>query len=368
MNIEDHWDATEEDLLRGSGSLRELLQRFRHRIPPLLVGEHGWKRLLERAAGLPATLGAFPFGLELPLHETWPSADLGVSLLGGSRSAAFFTDRPRSASAEATAVRITRLLDQTRPEASSLRRVAGRKMLLEYDITPTEDDFPEPGIFLYPEEGMLVGDGADPLRRDLGVVVDAVVAAAGWNIDSAERREIEQVYLAMKPETEIRAAGAFPSRSRAIRLAVAGFRGARDVAAFLQRTGWSGRRSMIDSIVSPLEERGAFRYMVVHFDVQADGLGPSLGLSFYARKGQWLKEFEPWTALVDGIRAAGLAVPDKLLALAGSSCGADTLFGRSGLLMLLRGIHHFKIVLAGDRVEQVKAYTFFWMRRLRTRE
>ncbi len=368
MNIEQRWDRTEADLLDGPGSMRGLLERFRHRIPPLLVGEREWERLLERAAGLPATLGAFPFGFELPLHDTRPTADLGVSLLGGSRSAAFFADRPQSAGAEASAARITRLLDQTRPEGSSLRRVAGRKMLLEYDIPPTGGDaFPEPGIFLYPEEGMLVGDGLDRRRRDLGVVVDAVVAAAGWDVDSAERRQIERVYRALEPDTDVRAVGAFPSRSRAVRLAVAGFTGARDVVAFLKRTGWLGHRSMVDAFVSPLEARGAFRYLVVHFDVRIDGPAPSLGLSFYARAGQWIKEFEPWAALVDGIRATGLAVPEKLVSLAGSSCGAETLFGRSGLLVLLRGIHHVKVVLAGDRVEQVKAYTFFWLRRLRTR-
>ena len=367
MNIDQRWDTTEEHLLHGPGSMRELLERFRHRVPPLLVGEREWGRLLERAGGLPATLGAFPFGLELPLHDTRPRADLGVSLLGGSRSAAIFADRPQCASAESSEARIVRLLDQTRSEESPLRRVAGRKMLLEYDIPPTGGDaFPEPGIFLYPEEGMLIGDGSERRRRDLGVVVDAVVAAAGWDVDSAERREIERVYRALEPDTDIRAVGAFPSRSRAIRLAAAGFTGARDVVAFLERTGWLGHRSVVEPIVSPLEARGAFRYIVVHFDVGIDGPAPSLGLSFYARAGQWIKEFEPWAALVDGIRAAGLAAPEKLVSLAGSSCGAETLFGRSGLLVLLRGIHHLKVVLAGDRVEQVKAYTFFWLRRLRS--
>ncbi len=364
MNLEEHWDATEESLLREARSLKDLLAQFRSRTSPLLIGDQEWARLLERAAELPSTMAAFPFGLELPLHEARSKADLGVSLYGGSRSAAFFAERGQSENGDQSVARITWLLDQTGSEESPLRRVAGRKMLLEYDIPLTERDaFPDPGIFLYPDEGVLVGDRSDQRLRDLGVVVDAVISGAGWDFNPAERRQVEQVYLAMKPDTCIRAVGVFPSRSRAIRLAITGFRTTRDLTAFLERAGWPGRHSMVTSVVSPLEERGAFAYLGVHFDVLAGEVGPTLGLSFYAQEGQWLKDFHPWSSLIDGIHEAGFAVPEKLSALADSSCGVEALFVKSGIIMLLRGIHHIKLVLTGDKVEQVKAYIFFWMRR-----
>ena len=43
---------------------------------------------------------------------------------------------------------------------------------------------------------------------------------------------------------------------------------------------------------------------------------------------------------------------------AGGSQEPEALFGKSGPFLLMRGIHHVKLVLAGGRFEQVKAYVF----------
>ena len=101
--------------------------------------------------------------------------------------------------------------------------------------------------------------------------------------------------------------------------------------------------------------------MGIHFDVKAHGVGPRLGLSLFAREAEWLKDIRHWTALIDAMREQRLAVPEKLSALAGSSAGAESLFGKSGAFLLLRGIHHIKLSFAEDRVEQTKAYVFLLM-------
>ena len=345
MNMENYWIATEERLLPEARYLGELLAQLRGRVSPVLIGDPEWERVVDRARDLPVTMAAFPFGFELPLHEHRPRADFGVSVVGGSRSASFFEEGGRSGDADRSTARIARLLHETAREESPLRRVAGRKMLLEYDIVPAQDGtYPEPGIFLYPEERLLVGDGGR--ARDLRVAVDALASVAGWGSDAAERRQAERVYLAMKPETTVRAVGVFPSRARALRLAVTGFRTAREVTAFLERAGWPASHAVVASTLSPLEERGAFAYMGVHFDVQAHGVGPRLGLSLFAREAQWLKDIRHWTALIDAMREQRLAVPEKLSARAGSSSGAESLFGKSGAFLLLRGIHHIKLSFA----------------------
>ena len=360
MNMESYWIATEERLLPEAGSLGELLEKLRGRVSPVLIGDREWEQVVNRAADLPVTMAAFPFGFELPLHDPRPRADFGASVVGGSRSAAFFEERGRSGEADSSTARIAGLLRESTREASPLRRVAGRKMLLEYDIEPTQDGTcPEPGIFLYPEEWLLVGNGHR--ARDLGVVVDAIASAAGWEPDAAERRQAERVYSAMRPETTVRSVGVFPSRARGLRLAVTGFTGTREVTAFLERAHWPGSPAVVDSTLSPLEERGAFAYMGVHFDLQAHGVGPRLGISLFARKAEWLKDVGHWTALIDGMREQRLAVPEKLSALAGSSAGAEALFGKSGPFVLLRGIHHIKLSLVEDQVEQTKAYVFLLM-------
>ena len=421
MSMESYWIATEERLLSEAASLGELLQGLRGRVSPALIGDREWERVVKRAGGLPVTMAAFPFGFELPLHEPRPRADFGVSVVGGSRSAAFFEERARSGEADPSTARIAGLLRASAREASPLRRVAGRKMLLEYDIEPVRDGalpepreydvesvrdgalpepleydvepvrdgafpepleydvepvrdgalpepleydvepvrdgaLPEPGIFLYPEEWLLIGDGRR--ARDLGVVVGAIASAAGWEPDAAERRQAQRVYSAMRPGTTVRAVGVFPSRARGLRLAVTGFTTTRDVTEFLERTGWPGSSAAVRATLSPLEERGAFAHMGVHFDLRAHGVGPRLGISLFARKAEWLKDVRHWTALIDGMREQRLAVAEKLSALADTSSGAEALFGRSGPFVLLRGIHHIKLSLVEDRVEQTKAYVF----------
>ena len=357
MSIGDHWAGTEKFLLREADSTGELLERLRGSISPALIGGPGWERLLERTRDLPVTLAAFPFGFELPLHVREPNADFGASLIGGSRFAAFFEERGRTRGASPAAAGIARLLGAMEPEDSPLHRVVGRKMLLEYDIDADEGRArPEPGFFLYPDAQTVIGDG----RRfgDVGIMLDAVADAAGGTLPDAVRRATERAYLALTPETGLRSVGTFPSRGRSIRLAMTGFRTAGEVRAFLERAGWPGEHAAAADIVSRLEGRGAFAYAGVHFDMGEKGVGSRLGLSFFARQAEWLKDVRHWAPLIDALREERLVVPEKLSALADTSSGAETLFGRSGAMLLLRGIHHIKLVLTGDRLEQVKAYVF----------
>ena len=365
MRIDAQWAVTEERLLHEANSFGEMLERLRGRISTLLIGNREWEGLLERTGELPATMAAFPFGFELPLHERRPRADLGVSVVGGSRPAAFFEKRGRSEDLDPSSAGIARLLTRTEPEEAPLRRVIGRKMMLEYDIDPARHATnPAPGIFLRPAERLIVGGEGSRGIEDIGVVFDALVSAVGWKRDPAEVRQSERIYLALEPDTKIESFGAFPSRERALRLAVTGFRTAAGLLAFLERAGWRGPHAVVASTVSRFEERHAFVNMGVHFDVRGGGLSPTLGLSFLAKDrtpkdpGYWVDKPDQWTALIDGLREEGLAVPEKLSELTKWSSGAEILFGHSGEFVLLRGIHHVKLVLTGDRIEQVKAYVF----------
>ena len=347
----------EEHMLAQADSVGELIEQFRNRISPALIDGPGWETLLERARALPISLATSGFGFELPLHEREPRADLGVGLFEGSRSAAHFEEWCRSQPEDPSRTAVVRLLREMGRQDSALRRVAGKKLLLEYDIDPAHRGAPpDPGIFLYPDPDALSGEGSSP--GDLGVVADALYAASGWEPEGAERRQAERLFVAIPRDTHIGAVGVFPARNRGVRLAVTGFRKTRDLTAFLERAGWDGQTSVIAPFVSKLEERGAFAYLAAHLDVQAEGLGPGLGVSFYATDTQWSKDIDPWTGVIDGLGEHGLAMPRKLSALA-SCTGAEMMFGRKGMLLVARGIHHMKMSLARDRLEQVKAYVFF---------
>ena len=359
MSFEEAFADSEKRLLCEAVSLAELLERLRSRVSRQLIGDLQWERLLSRVRKLPATLAANPFGFELPLHAIRPKADFGVTVVGGSRSAAFFEERGQLPDADLSTDAIARLLSETTRDASSLRCVAGRGMMLEYDIDSKHHSAHiPPGIFLYPIDLVPAGDHTEQRLQDLGIVVNAVVNAAGWDPDSAERSQVERLCQALNPGTWIQSVGAFPARERGIRIAVAGFRKTGDVMGFLGRVGWPGPGSTVAATMSRLEERGAIARIVVHLDARTSGMGPRLGLSFIASEQEWLTDNRPWTALIDGLREERLAVPEKLSALSDSWSGTGVLFGKSGMFALLCGVHHVKVVVFGDRFEQVKAYVF----------
>lgn len=368
MQIEEQWTETEERLFNEARSLGDLLERLRGRISPTLVGGASWEALLRRARDLPATLAAFPFGFELPLHEQRPHADLGVSLVAGSRSARHFQTLGTGEDADPVLAGLARLVREKGRADSLLHRITGRKMVLEYDISPSGQGLhPAPGAFLYPTEQPLYGRDAGRRLEDLGVVLDGV-AATGWEWNARERRQVERLFLALQPDARILSLGAFPCRARGIRLAVTGFKTSGEVMAFLQGAEWPWPRARVESMLAHLEVRDSFGTIAVHLDVRSDGLGPRLGLGLYARDMSWLQGGRywldspgNWTAFIESMREQQLAAPEKLAALENWSSGAELLFGRSGQFVLVRGVHHVKLVATEDRVDQVKAYVFLLM-------
>ena len=360
MSMEEGRAGIEKLMLVQADSVGELLEQFRSRISPVLIDGPGWDRLLERAHQLPVSLATSVFGFELPIHVREPRADLGLPLIEGSLSATHFKEWCRAQAEDSYTAALLRLLREMGREESALQRIAGKKLLLEYDIDPSHrGPYPDPGIFLYPDADVRSGDSAVRGAGDLSAIADAVTTACGREPDVAERQQVERLFLAMPSGTHIGAVGAFPERPRGLRIAVSGFRTTRELTSFLDRTDWPGRSEAVVPFVSELEERGAFAHLAAHFDVGPGGVGLPLGVSFYARDTQWLKDIDPWMALIDGLGEGGFAVPEKLSALAESWSGAEMVFGRRGMLLLIRGIHHIKLVLVGDRIEQVKAYVFF---------
>ena len=195
MDIFEAIALTQDRLVEEGASMGELLGYFRNRISPGLVGEREWDRILERARQLPITMGAQPFGFELPLHTSRPEADFGVSLASGNRSGDFFEEMARRDETDETARAVSRLFREMEARDSPLRAIVGRKMMLEYDTGSASGGRNSlPGMFLRPNERTLHGGAG--LQNDVGIVVDALVSCVGWERIAAERENAERVYLA----------------------------------------------------------------------------------------------------------------------------------------------------------------------------
>ncbi len=364
MEYDEGRDFTEKRLAGETDTMAELLGNFRSQIPTSLVGERELKAICDRLGNLPATFAAFPFGFELPLNDNRPVADFGLALAGGTLIADFFQQQEKPVQADTGIRLITSLLAETDREDSRLREIAGRKLMLEYDVASAASGRREvPGIFMRPYERPMIA-GCRESAEDVGTVVEALVSAVDWEPDSAERRNVENVFLALQDDTRLESIGAFPARERSIRLAAMEFRGFARILDFLERVGWPGDISVLADSLSQFESIGGFKSLGVYLDVRRSGVGPGLGLGFFNNHRladdprYWLDDPNDWDAFLEALTGTGVALPEKLAALAGWPAEPTPIFGRAGPYMLLRGIHHIKVVVSEGRLTKGKGYVF----------
>ena len=363
MDIDKAITLTQDCLAEEGGTMGDLLGHFRNRISPILIGDPQWERILGCARQLPITMGALPFGFELPLHERGPEADFGVSVASGTRTAAFFRERAQADKADNAAQAITRLLEQMDTEKSPLRDIVGRKLMLEYDIGSAhngEGSFP--GIFLRPGERPIMG--ACGQAGDVDTVVDALFSGVGWEVNDAKRENVGRVYLAQPGDTRLDSFGVFPSRSRAIRLAVMGVRSQQEICSYLENIGWPGQLSTVESVITRFRKRADIVRTGANLDVREEGVGPTLGLTLIVKQRYtkdsryWLDGLTDWDPFLEALGHENLVIPEKLKALAQWVTKPTTLFAKSGRFVLLRGIHHIKLVISENRLQKAKAYVF----------
>jgi len=363
MNIDEAVILTQERLAKEGGTMGDLLGHFRDRISRDLIGEAEWERILDCAGKLPITMGAQPFGFELPLHSPTPEADFGASLSSGTRSAEFFRECEQTDKTDETAGAIMRICRQMETEISPLRDIVGRKLMLEYDIgSAREGQGSFPGMFLRPGERPIIGAGGQ--EDDVVMVCDALASCIGWEINDAERGHLRQAYLAQPEDTRMDSFGVFPSRSRAIRLAVMGFKSQQEVARYLEDTGWPGQVTAVKSVIARFRDRVDIARIGLNIDVREDGIGPTLGLTLIVKQRYtkdsryWLDGLTDWVPFLEALDHEEIVFSDKIKALAGWVSKPVPLFARSGRYIMLRGIHHVKLVISGNQLRKAKAYIF----------
>ncbi len=363
MNIDEAVILTQERLAEEGGTMGDLLGHFRDRISPVLIGASEWECILDCAGKLPITMAALPFGFELPLHSPKPEADFGASLAGGTRSAEFFRECARTDNTDETAGAIVRACEQMETENSPLREIVGQKLMLEYDIgSAREGQGSFPGMFLRPGERPITG--ANGQEDDVVMVSDALASCVGWEINDAERKYLQQAYLAQPEDTRMDSFGVFPSRSRAIRLAVMGFKSKQEVARYLEDTGWPGQITAVDSVISRFTDRVNIVRIGLNIDVQEDGIGPTLGLTLIVKQRYtkdsryWLDGLTDWAPFLEALDHEDIVFSDKIKALAGWVSKPTPLFAKSGRYIMLRGIHHVKLVISDNQLRKAKAYVF----------
>ena len=363
MDIDEAVRRTQDRLRFEGDTLSDLLVHFQHLVPAALIDDEAWARILKCARDLPITMGALPMGFELPLHEATPHADFGVSLASDTWAAEFFRHRAAANQADATAQAVVRVLDDMATEGSPLRRLIGPKMMLEYDIGSATSDQPaQPGLFVRPYVRPIIAGGKQ--LSDVGIALDALVSAVGWPRREVEHRQVERVYLAQPVDTRLDSLGVFPPRGRAIRLAIMGLKSPRQLCDFLHRIEWPGDVPAVQSELERFSARLKIFHQGAHLDVSEAGVGTTLGVTpivkerFSYNTRYWFDDLSDWTPCIEALRGEPVVVQAKLPALAKLVAKPMPLFGKAGRYVLLRGIHHVKLVISEGRLAKAKAYMF----------
>ncbi|MCY4264730.1 MAG: hypothetical protein OXE78_07730 [Gammaproteobacteria bacterium] len=360
MDFVKEWVANEDDLIREGASLGALLARMKDVFHPLLFSRGEYQRLIKLASGLPPTLAGFPLWIGFPIDNSPPGLLLDVSVLSGTRSAQIFEDMDLVSTAG-----VVPLLRQIGSEQSSLKRIVGNRVLLQYEIPAGQPA--KQGLLLYPEQTMLAANGSDEGHQNFGIALHALADAAGQTLNAAEHQQLEHAWLALDAGTRVGVIGVFPQqRLRVTRLVMLGLSSVADVVAFLDRVGWTGKSALVAATLQRLDALGALAGMTfgVQLDLHAEGMAPVIELQVFSAETiydptGWFKDKHCWTALLNGLAAGSLLVPDKLAELTRWSMGTRTLIGRSGLLLLLQRIHHFALAFGSDgEIKYVNAHVF----------
>ena len=363
MDIEKATATTEDRLSEEGETMGDLLKNFRDRISTVLIGESQWLRILNCAATLPIEMGAFPFGFELPLHEPLPNADIGVSFASGTKTASLFRERQRIDKSNWTTEFVDRLFDQMESRDASLREIVGRKLMLEYDIGSAEEGSrAEPGLFLRPNERPIIGAAGQ--IEDVRTVVDALVSSVDWKRNETERANVDRVYLEQPEDTRIDSFGVFPSRSRSIRLAIMGFESQDEVGSYLEGIEWPGETLAVESVISRFMKRTDVSRIGINIDVQESGVGPKIGLVLIVKQRYtkdsryWLDGLTDWDPFLKALEQEEIVFEEKLEELKRWVSKPTVLFAKSGRFILMRGIHHIKLVVGSEGLVNAKAYIY----------
>lgn len=325
-----------------------LLSGLRPLIPPLLVDGPGWRRLLARAGGLPASFLGFEFRLGSPE----PEADLALALVPGSAAECAHIRRGRNARPDSAEAGIARLLVRAGELPAPL------VTLLEYDVTGViADPFPPPAVFqgLWRRADRERGI-RDPLTA--GRIAGELAVAVGRTGDEKEVAAVHSLVTELPPPGRLAQVGAMPGREpRMVRIMVAGLDAAGTTGS-LRQVGWPGPMRAVEAALDMVKDLPVRFGM--QLEVNAQGLLPRLGLEIFLPPerprgvGTGAARGASWRSLLTTLEQAGCALPRKsrgLLAFPGFEHVLD-----DGIFAVRTDINHVKISIQEDRPFTAKSY------------
>lgn len=363
MNFDQKYADLERLLSCEGDSLADLLENLGNRLSPVLIGGQHRDRLFACAQQIPSSAAALPFGFILPLRKNEAGASLAITLANGTKSAAYYERMGKETGATPATSGLSRLLRSTRHADSPFPQVTGKKWFLEYDLFGHTGNRLHPWVVFRTSEQPIFEKQTD--RKAIEIVLSAIFNTAGWQADPREIRHFLRLYEAMEASAQILTFAVFPSVDRMIRVAVSGFQSSDEVSKYLDRIDFDERqRTTVNSVISFFETGRILNDLSIRFDLDAHGLGSTLRLGLYSKKRaaddprHWVDSSQAWDPFLSRLQETLAPDPEKLSALSQWQSPPEVLIGRSGILFLLRGIHHIEVVLRHDCIDDVHANVF----------
>lgn len=342
-------------------TLADVLDHCRPHIASALLDADGLRAVRRVAAAVPSELSRF-WGLEVRLGEPQARADilwevrrdgLGAALLAG-QSAVEPADELNQLCATAPVWQALRRF----AEGWDTQADAVSNLWLEVDAADAESDAALDGRLRRP----CLFWGADPDREESGARLQALLprlARETFGL-AVDPDRLAAPLTALPPEADVFQTGVMGGRAgTVVRVCVRNV-GVSAAARWLGDIRWPGDIEAATALISGLEP--SLGSIALNVDLLPDGTGPKLGLELY----QPFENPDPglWAPVFDRLRAAGLARSDKLVALAAFP-GRERFDQRAairgdaagtGYPVIVRSIHHLKLVVVGDRPVEAKAY------------
>lgn len=339
--------------------MHEILSAVAESMPDEILSGENIERMAQRVGRLPESGLESTFGFESLLDEGAAGCDLFLSVRPNSEFSRYLINEGRSSDARPAQWGLARYLAQINDPQSPLSKFFATT-ILEYDlVTGSNVAKLDPGVFIEPntEEGKPVDDPTMPsyatLHCGIDILTTSIALAVGREVDAVETAALASVAAALPDEGEFLHVGAMPSRlPRAVRLVMR--MPSRNVLPFLQGVGWRGCAADLAEPVEVVRELQPTDRINIACDVSEGDIAARVGVEIYLRQAWADAHAGQWVGILAPLIERGWCNAEKAAALL-SWPKRDVLVSERGVVVLLTGINHLKIVV-GDARTHVKAY------------
>ena len=354
-------------------SLADLLAFSRDALTPALLDDGGAAAAEHLLRNIPAWMAPF-WGLETRLASPEARMDALWEIRRGTPGNDLLAGRADTSTFASPCPPIEWLIDQA-PVWQALRRFAQtwhaeaaaphgliRNIWMEADTarwTAAADldaNLAAPCLFWGSNRDSPDAGGPPSDRELLPHLPELADATFGVQID---RAALDRVARALPPEAIVFQHAAMAGREVPVARLCVRAMDAAGLESWLRAIGWPG---CVDTAVALFEWLAPqLDSIALNIDIAKGGVGPKLGFELY-------QSFEPmdpsvWDPVFAWLQARGLARADKLAALRGFPSHLRFAKGHpwrddNGLryATLTRNIHHLKITMVDDRIEEAKGY------------